>query len=82
MPGEWNETIQHQFPFDDQRISKLRWSNVEHTAIDCEVYFHHLGEVVPFTATLDDKYSHSQEIFARCAAGEFGPVAPFQNEAP
>lgn len=54
-----------------------RWVNAEHNAIDCMVKFDHIDEDVPFTATPYDVESHGVEIFERCAAGEFGPVAEY-----
>ena len=52
-----------------------QWSNAAKTAITCEVVFTALGDTrTPFTAVAHEP-GHSANIFARCAAGEFGPVA-------
>lgn len=54
------------------------WSNAEKSRIDCTVVFAELGEeAVPFTATPDDTMAHGCEIFNRCVAGDFGPVADY-----
>lgn len=60
------------------QVQNPRWVNAEHSAVECEVVFEHLGTAFyPFGANPDDQYPHVREIFARCAAGEFGPVAEF-----
>jgi hypothetical protein len=58
-------------------ISSPIWTNSEQTAIDCVVVFEGMGPT-PFTATASDAYAHTREIFARAAAGEFGPVAAYE----
>lgn len=35
---------------------------------------------IPFTASPDDVEPHGRELYARAVAGEFGPVAPLQEE--
>lgn len=56
-----------------------RWVNSEHSRIECEVNFKHVGfeEYTVFCADPDDVMPYSKEIFERCAAGEFGPVAEY-----
>lgn len=49
--------------------------NREGTMIDCVVTFERLGKV-PFTASPND-LPHSVEIYERCVAGEFGPIADY-----
>jgi hypothetical protein len=53
------------------------WANEESTAIDCMVTFDHIGQPVPFTASINDVAEHGREIFARAVAGEFGTVADY-----
>ena len=54
------------------------WANAEHTAINCDVDFDDLREeFVPFTAVASNDYDHAHEIFARCVAGDWGPVAEY-----
>jgi hypothetical protein len=45
------------------------------SAIDCVVDFVGIGKL-PFTANPND-LSHGSEIYARCVAGDFGPVAEY-----
>lgn len=53
------------------------WADVSKTLINCEVDFVDLvEEFVPFTAA-QNAAGYTGDIFARCAAGEFGPVADF-----
>lgn len=56
------------------------WANKERTQINITVSFPHLGgEEVRYTAAKSDPgWEHSEEIFERAAAGEFGKVAPFK----
>ena len=60
-------------------IRNPKWSNIEHTRIDCEVNFKHVGfeEWTPFTACPLDSAPYSKEIFDRCVAGEFGEVQEY-----
>ena len=58
-------------------VTTLQWANAENTLIDCMVLFDHIGEALPFTANPNDSAVHGREIFARCVAGEFGPVAAY-----
>lgn len=59
-------------------VKNPKWANAAHTMINCEVDFDDLvEEFVPFSAVPSGDYEHSHEIFARCAAGEFGEVAPY-----
>lgn len=64
-------------------VTDLRW-NKEHTAITCTVVFDSLGPV-PFAAIEYDNTQHGREIYARCVAGDFGPIAeyiPAPDEGP
>ena len=58
-------------------VENLRWVNAEHTRFDCDVFFVQLNEVVPFACDMNDKYSHSQEIWTKGLSGEFGPIAEY-----
>jgi hypothetical protein len=64
----------------------LKYANEEHTLIDLDVYFPHLGETVRYTCAPEDPgYEHSVEMFNRAIAGEFGPIEeadPPRPEAP
>ena len=59
-------------------IKNPQWGNAAKTFINCEVDFDDLSEeFVPFTARATDSHEHGSEIFARCVAGDFGPVADY-----
>lgn len=63
-------------------VENPTWSK-DGSMIDCVVDFAGIGKV-PFSASLND-LPHSVEIYNRCIAGEFGPVAdyvPFPDEGP
>ena len=57
-------------------VTNLRWCNRQHSTFKCDVTFTKLG-TVPFTPTADDSEAHGREIYARCMAGEFGPIADY-----
>jgi hypothetical protein len=50
--------------------------NRDHTIIVCEVTFEKIG-TVPFSASPNDAYAHSIEIYQRCIAGDFGPISDY-----
>jgi hypothetical protein len=65
-------------------VAAPRFADAEGTRIDCQVVFPSLSpEPLPFTAAdVDPGAEHSEEIFRRCLAGEFGPVAPWEEVQP
>lgn len=61
-------------------VKNCKWVNAEHTQIDCEVNFDHVGfeEWTPFCADPTDMFApYCKEIFDKAAAGEFGEVAEY-----
>jgi len=59
-------------------VSNPRWSNAEHTTIDCEITTSQFGaEILPFTASQNDVEAHGRAIFADIVAGKYGPVAEY-----
>lgn len=63
-------------------VRNPKWANAAQTLLDCEVDFDDLvEEFVPFLAVASGDYPHTHEIFARCVAGEFGPVAEYEPPA-
>lgn len=59
-------------------LSNPRWSNAEHTRIDCQITTSQFGdEVLPFTADQNDVEAHGRAIFADIVAGTYGPVAEY-----
>lgn len=64
-------------------IKSPKWTNEEHTAIDCEVIFENSpNEWLPFTAQKEGDTAYGSEIFARCKSGEFGEISPFVPYVP
>ena len=57
-----------------------KYGNSDNSCIDCMVDFEAIG-VVPFTACPMDDEAHGVEIYNRCIAGDFGPIAPYVEEA-
>lgn len=59
-------------------VTNLRW-NIDNTAIECEVVFTELG-ILPFGASPNDTLPHGIEIYNRCIAGDFGPIAKYVKQ--
>jgi hypothetical protein len=63
-------------------VTNPKWSNEEHTIIDCEVTFDTIG-TVPFTADpLDKGNPSSKQIFDECKNGDYGVVAEYVPPSP
>ncbi len=59
-------------------VKNLKWANEEHTIINCDVDFDDLiEEFVPFSATADDMYEHTKEIFNKAINGDFGEIEEY-----
>ena len=59
-------------------VSNPRWSNAEHTMIDCEITTSQFGdEVLPFTASPNDSEAHGRAIFTDLVAGVYGQIAEY-----
>ncbi len=59
-------------------LSNPRWSNAEHTRIDCQITTSQFGdEVLPFTADQNDVEAHGRAIFADLVAGIYGTIAEY-----
>jgi hypothetical protein len=66
-----------------KQVKNLKWANVEHTVINCEVDFDDLKEeFVPFSADLNDSYDHTKQIFNECIEGKWGNIAEFVPYVP
>lgn len=64
-------------------ISNFRWSNAEHTAIDCNITTSQFGdEVLPFTADQNDVEAHGRAIFSDIISGLYGPIAEYVAPPP
>lgn len=62
-------------------VTTPKYTNAEGTRIEATVVFDHLLGAYPngvtFCAAVDDCEPHGREIFSRCVAGDFGPVAQY-----
>ena len=59
-------------------LTNPRWSNAEHTMIDCEITTSQFGEeILPFTAAQHDVEAHGRAIFADLVAGVYGPISEY-----
>ena len=56
------------------------YANAEKTAINLEVKFVEMQDILPFTATSYDTEPHGIDIFNRAKAGEFGTVLSYPTE--
>jgi hypothetical protein len=56
-----------------------RWVDPDHTVLDINVTFPDLAvqSGVQTCRARDPGWEHTEEIFARAIAGEFGPIAPY-----
>lgn len=60
------------------QVKNPKWSNAEHTRVDCEVDFGHLNdEFVLFTADPTDSMEYSKTIFDECVAGNYGVIGEY-----
>jgi hypothetical protein len=72
-------TLQYSIPENPNPVYNFGSNDT----LDIDVYFPHLGEVVRFTAAKSDPgWEHSEELYARALAGEFGPIAPAPEPPP
>lgn len=64
-------------------ILNPRWSNQEHTTIDCDITTSQFGlEFLPFTASAYDVEAHGRALFASIVAGVYGAIADYVPPAP
>lgn len=59
-----------------QSAASPRFSNKEKTAIDLEVKFSHLDEVVPFTS-MKGENGYTGELYEEALAGKYGEILPW-----
>lgn len=59
-----------------QSAASPRFSNKEKTAIDLEVKFSHLDEVVPFTS-MKGESGYTGELYEEALAGKYGEILPW-----
>jgi hypothetical protein len=53
--------------------------NHNKSMVNCVVDFVNFGEL-PFSASPNDSAEHGREIYARCIAGDFGPIADYVSQ--
>jgi hypothetical protein len=59
-------------------LSNPRWSNEEHTAIDCLITTSQFGnEILPFTASQNDVEEHGKQLFKDISEGKYGEIAKY-----
>ena len=61
-------------------VKNCKWVNAEHTQIECEVNFDHVGfeEWTPFCADPTDMFApYCKEIFDKASNGDFGVVEEY-----
>ncbi|ELS8133756.1 DUF4376 domain-containing protein [Escherichia coli] len=58
-----------------KEIKNARW--LENGAIDCEVLFEGMDEVVPYTATPEDTAETGRKVWQELQSGKWGDIAPF-----
>ena len=67
-----------KFSYSIQSNPDPRYADNSGKFINLNVFFAHLGEIVRYTAAeVDLSCEHSEELFQRANAGEFGPIAPY-----
>jgi hypothetical protein len=62
-------------------VEDLAWVNPEHTMFNCTVDFEGIG-VVEFSCSNTDTAQHSQNIWSRAMAGDFGVIAEYVPPPP
>lgn len=50
---------------------------LENGAIDCEILFEEMEDMVPYTATPEDTATTGQQIWQELQSGKWGAIAPF-----
>ncbi|EJL1702313.1 DUF4376 domain-containing protein [Salmonella enterica] len=58
-----------------KEIKNARW--LESGAIDCEVLYEGMDEVVPYTATPEDTAETGRKVWQELQSGKWGDIAPF-----
>jgi len=64
--------------FKIQYVKNLEWTNAEHTEFSCLVKYEEFDEEHPSGINATDIYAHTQEIWAKANAGEYGVIAEYK----
>ena len=57
--------------------SNPKYSNSTNTTVDLEVEFNEIEGVMLFSATSNDMYQHTIDLFNNAVAGVYGEVTPY-----
>lgn len=63
--------------FTIEYVKDLQWANPEHTEFTCIVKYEEFNEEHPSGINARDKYAHTQEIWTKGNAGEYGLIAEY-----
>lgn len=63
--------------FTIESVTNLQWENAEHTLFSCVVKYAEFDEAHPSGITGTDRYAHTQEIWTKGNAGEYGLIAEY-----
>jgi hypothetical protein len=58
-------------------VKDLQWANAERTTFECVVKYAEFEDEHPSGITGTDIYAHTQEIWAKGNAGEYGTIAEY-----
>jgi hypothetical protein len=68
--------------FTIEYVKDLKWCNAEHTVIECIVKYAEFAEEHPSGITGTDYYEHTNEIWTKANAGEYGVIAEYVPPPP
>lgn len=76
------EPVQGKDRFRYTAVTEPRFASPDGETIDCYVMFPEIDAApLHYTAAKSDPgWNHSEEIYRRCLDGEFGPIAPFEQQ--
>jgi hypothetical protein len=63
--------------FNIEYVKDLKWCDVEHTMFECVVKYAEFNEEMPAGINGADPYPHTQEIWAKGNAGDYGVIAEY-----
>jgi hypothetical protein len=66
--------------FTIEYVKNLQWADAEHTMFSCIVKYEEFNEEMPAGINATDKYAHTQEIWTKGNAGEYGVIAEYVPE--
>lgn len=63
--------------FTIESVKNLQWVDEEHTMFDCIVKYEEFDEEHPVGVNSRDKYAHTQKLWTKGNAGEYGAIAEY-----